>query len=69
MYNTRSDPLCFQNAYAGARVRSGKALSLSSNALTLEALTIYPYILWYMLSAGASCLYTEIDAHLSLESR
>lgn len=49
MYITCSDLLCFQNSYAGARVRSDKALRLSSNALTLESLTIY--ILWYMLSA------------------
>lgn len=59
MYNTCSDLLCFQNSYAGARVRSDKALRLSSNALPLNLLLYTSYDTCYLQSA--SCLYTEID--------
>lgn len=40
MYNTCSDPMCFQKFCAGAGFRSGKAAKLIFYALNLEALTV-----------------------------
>lgn len=48
MYNTCSDPMCFQTFCAGAGFRSGKAAELIFYALTLEALTVDPIVHMYM---------------------
>lgn len=61
MYNTGSDPLFFHKIYAGARFRSGKALSLYSNALTLEALTVHPMV---HIICRCSVLYNTVHSAL-----